>query len=163
LMRLTVFNRGPETAPLQLLPTLWYRNTWAWHHGAERPELGAVTPPGAGWPVVKASHHTLGQHFLHCQGTPELLFTETESNAERLWGAPTPTRYVKDGIDLAVVQGRPGTVNPDGVGTKVAARYRLELPAGGVETILLRFADRRLDDPFAGAEAILAERQAEAD
>jgi hypothetical protein len=163
VMRLTVFNRGPETAPLQVLPTLWYRNTWTWHSHAARPELGAVGQPGAGWRVVQARHHALGQRFLHCQGRPELLFTENESNAERLWGAPNPTRYVKDGIDLAVVQGRLGAVNPDGVGTKVAARYRLELPAGGVETILLRFADRRLDDPFGEAAAILAERQSEAD
>jgi hypothetical protein len=163
VMRLTVFNRGPETAPLQVLPTLWYRNTWSWHRDAARPELGAVMHPGAGWRVIQARHQLLGRRFLHCQGTPELLFTENESNAERLWGAPNPTRYVKDGIDLAVVQGRRGTVNPDGVGTKVAARYRLELPAGGGETILLRFADRRLDDPFGPAAAILAERQAEAD
>ncbi len=95
----SVTNRGPETADLHLLPTLWFRNTWSWGEGVPgRPSLRQV---GSG--LVEATHAELGSYWLACQDAPELLFTENETNAERLWGVPNRTRYVKDGI---VCQGR---------------------------------------------------------
>ena len=116
LIRITATNRGPDPAPLHLLPTLWFRNTWSWGRDDRRPELRAVPRPGTGksgnnargGPLVQATHHELGDYWLVCQGTPDLLFTENESNAQRLWGVPNRTPYVKDGIDEAVVGGQRG-------------------------------------------------------
>jgi hypothetical protein len=131
LVRITAANRGPEAAPLHVLPTLWFRNTWAWgyDHDEEncRPELRAVeslsTPTGAvGEHVVRATHATLGEYWLACQRSenePQLLFTENESNAQGLWGVPNRTPFVKDGIHDAVVNGAQDSVNPEGFGTKV--------------------------------------------
>ena len=104
LIRVSVTNRGPEAAPLHVLPTLWYRNTWAWGYDDRRPQLTAVTAKQGkaaknGFRLVHAQHHDIGECWLTCQGTPELLFTENETNNERLWGVPNRTAFVKDGID----------------------------------------------------------------
>src|SRR5439155_309789 len=96
-------------------------------------------------------------------GEPELLFTENESNAERLWGVANRTPYVKDGIHRAVVNGEVGAVNPAGAGTKVAAHYRFTIAAGATETVLLRLSAQRLSDPFADADSVVDRRLAEAD
>jgi hypothetical protein len=171
LIRLSATNRGPDLAPLHLLPTLWFRNTWSWGYDDPRPELRAVPGPGTGksvnnargGPLVRATHHELGDYWLVCQGTPDLLFTENESNALRLWGVPNHTPYVKDGIGEAVVGGYSGAVNPDGVGTKVAARYAFAIAPGATETILLRLSNERHAAPFKDADLIFADRIAEAD
>ena len=84
LIRVTVHNRGPEAARLRLLPTLWFRNTWSWGEDDRKPSLREVAP-GA----IQASHHELGDYWLYCDGGPELLFTENESNTQRLWGQPS--------------------------------------------------------------------------
>ena len=128
LIRVSVTNHGPEAAPIHLLPTLWFRNTWAWGYDDRRPQLTAVKPEKAKAAkdevrLVHAQHHELGESWLACQGTPELLFTENETNNERLWGVPNHTTYVKDGIDETIVNKAEGKVNPEGVGTKVAAHY----------------------------------------
>jgi hypothetical protein len=134
LIKVSVHNRGKEAARLHVLPTLWFRNTWSWGDEGERPILrekhGAIV----------ASHHDLGEYTLSCGGAPELLFTENESNAERLWGQPNPTPYAKDAFHRYLVGGERGAVNPAKTGTKAAARYVLEVPAGGVEFIQLRLA-----------------------
>src|SRR6266849_112138 len=171
LIRITAINRGPDPAPLHLLPTLWFRNTWAWgyHHddADRRPELRAVEIPstsdGTEQRFVRAMHTTLGEYWLACEDKPQLLFTENESNAQRLWGVPNHTPFVKDGINDAVVHGTQGTVNPDGVGTKVAAHYTFTIAPGATETILLRLSSTQHGAPFAGAEEVFETRQAEAD
>jgi hypothetical protein len=171
LIRITATNRGPDPAPLHLLPTLWFRNTWAWGFDDRRPELRAVAEQGTattgaediGTRLVQASHQDLGDYWLAVQGNPDLLFTENESNAQRLWGVPNRTPYVKDGIDAAVIAGREGAVNPAGNGTKVAAHSLLDLAPGETQTVLLRLARERNAAPFAEAERIFAERIAEAD
>jgi len=175
LIRITAANRGPDAAPLHVLPTLWFRNTWAWgyDHDEEncRPELRAVETPSttAGTEqqhLVHAIHANLGEYWLACQHTdkePQLLFTENESNAQRLWGVPNRTSFVKDGINDAVVQGAPGTVNPEGLGTKVAAHYSFVVAPGSTETVMLRLSAAQHDDPFADAEKVFEARQAEAD
>src|SRR5262249_45758356 len=106
LIQITVHNRGPEAAPLHVLPTLWFRNTWSWGESDVKPTL-TQPEPGA----VRASHHVLGDYTLFCEGAPELLFTDNESNATRLWGQPNPSPYVKDAFHDYVVHGRSDAVN----------------------------------------------------
>ena len=165
LIRLTIANRGPESAVLHVLPTLWYRNTWAWGRAGEgywpRPRLhreGAAT--------IVGEHASLGRHRLTLAGSPVLLFTDNETNEARLFGAPNPSPWVKDAFHEYVVTGRTDAVNPDGVGTKAAAHYRLEVPAGGSATIHLRLtADTEAGGPADGpeAEAVFTARIREAD
>ena len=101
LIRITVHNRGPEAARLRVLPTLWFRNTWSWGEDDRKPSLREAGP-GA----IQATHHELGEYWLHCDGAPELLFTENESNAQRLWGQPNASPYVKDAFHQYIISGR---------------------------------------------------------
>jgi hypothetical protein len=144
LIRITAINRGPEPAALHLLPTLWFRNTWSWEPGAKRPQLRAGD--GAeGVVTVVAEHETLGRRWLAVEGAPALLFTENDTNLQRLYGVPNPGPFVKDGINDHVVGGEPGTVNPDQVGTRVAAHYRLTVAPGAPATVRLRLVDAAPD------------------
>src|SRR2546430_5182794 len=130
LIRLTVANRGPEAAPLHVLPTLWFRNPWSWGRTGEgywpKPRLAR-----AGDGTIVAEHSSLGRYRLVAEGAPGLLFTDNETNVARLFGAPNPVPYVKDAFHDYVVHGRADAVNPEGVGTKAACHYRLENPPGG--------------------------------
>ncbi|MBL0928432.1 MAG: glucosidase, partial [Phycisphaerales bacterium] len=167
LVRITVFNRGPEPATLHLLPTLWFRNTWSWN-GADTPRPGLRAEPGR---TVVARHPALGEYRWSVDEAPDgaaptLLFTENESNAARLWGAPNPTPYVKDAFHERIVHGRTDAVNPAMTGTKAAAWYTLALPAGGSAVIRSRItrADARPRKPFGPAfDRVLDARIAEAD
>jgi hypothetical protein len=248
LIRISVTNRGPDAALLHVLPTLWFRNTWAWGRDPRRPALrvepdpfpptplppqgdgglpapiapappahpfpseggrgvggarglpappspappapplspmgergagGLPAPPpappappfprregglgGLGHSLVRADHPELGSYWLACAGAPPLLFTENETNAERLWGLRNAAPYVKDSFHAAIVHGDWGAVNPAGTGTKVAAHYRLHVPPGATETLLLRLSAQRPAAPFDDAAALFARRQAEAD
>ena len=146
LIEITACNRGPDPATLHLLPTLWFRNTWSWGQAqAPRPALRQSGPA-----TVTASHPGLGDRFLSCDGAAELLFTENETNTERLFGTPNRTPYVKDGIDSYIVHGRREAVNPDRTGTKMAAHYPLTVGAGEQRTIRLRLHDAALASPFGG-------------
>jgi hypothetical protein len=170
LIRITVVNRGPEAASLELLPTLWFRNFWSWDPTAQRPRLSRMALKGSEKTLVLAAEcAALGTRYLHCQGAPEgpeLLFTENETNNARLFpGGRNVTPYVKDGIDAYVTQGRSEAVNPKGEGTRAAVRYRLTLDAGESRTVRLRLSDQAvisegLEAPF---EAVFAQRKAEAD
>jgi hypothetical protein len=170
LIQITAHNRGPEAAELHLLPTLWFRNQWSWPGGAERPTLeqAAATPAGS---VVKAADGPLGERYLYCEGEAALLFTENETNTQRIFGTPNRTPYVKDGINDHVVHGLDGVVNPDRTGTKVAAHYRVTVGPGACQVIRLRLCDRAPaalaegngagGSPFGGqfAEVLQARRQ----
>jgi hypothetical protein len=160
LIRITVHNRGPEAARLRVLPTLWFRNTWTWAWGGDdrKPSLSEARP-GA----VRAIHAELGEYWLHCDGRPELLFTENESNARRLWGQANASPYVKDAFHAYIVSERIAAVNPAKKGTKAAAHYVLDVPSGGSTAIRLRLAASRLDDAFDGFEKICESRIADAD
>lgn len=140
LIRITAHNRGPDAATLHVLPTLWFRNTWSWAADGERPRMWRDSTIG-GISVVQTSQQTLGDRFLYCENDVELLFTENETNAERLWNQPNPTAFVKDGINDAVVNGKPDAVNPGLTGTKVAPHYRLAIEAGKSTTVRLRLTD----------------------
>ena len=96
-------NRGPEAARLRLLPTLWFRNTWSWGEDDRKPSLREAAPG-----VIPASHPDLGEYRLYCDGGPELLFTENETNTQRLWGQPSASPYVKDAFHAYVVSGQGG-------------------------------------------------------
>ena len=147
LATLTATNRGPDPADLDLLPTLWFRNTWSWTPGGSRPQLRARDAEG-GHAVVTAEHPALGRRWLLCEGLPELLVTENETNFRRLWGTPNLSPYVKDGIGAHIVEGAGDAVNPYGVGTKAAARYHFRLAPGESVSVRLRLTDTFGDAPF---------------
>ncbi|HYH40876.1 MAG TPA: glucosidase [Burkholderiales bacterium] len=132
LIRVSVHNRGKEAARLQLLPTLWFRNTWSWGEEGTKPILRETAGS------IRASHPELGEYTLACDGAPELLFTENESNAQKLWDQPNTQPYVKDAFHRYVISGESEAVNPAKTGTKAAARYMLEVAAGGCEIVELR-------------------------
>ncbi|MCU0838428.1 MAG: glucosidase [Rhodospirillales bacterium] len=162
LIKITVCNRGPTAADLHLLPTLWFRNTWSWSESEGKPQLNAVDAA-----AVEATHADLGVRFLHCEDAPDLLFTENETNAARIFGKTNPTPYVKDSINDAIVAGHSGVTNPGRVGTKAAAHYRLTVPAGGETVVRLRLnevAPAATKTTFGKAfEATLTARRADAD
>jgi hypothetical protein len=139
LIAITVSNRGPEPAALHVLPTIWFRNTWSWPGGdAERPLLAKA--PFAESTIV-LDEPTYGRRWLHCGGEPALLFTENETNTERIFGQTGATGYVKDAFHRHLIEGRREAVNPDRRGTKAAVCYALDVPAGGSITLKLRLND----------------------
>jgi hypothetical protein len=135
LVQISIHNRGPEAAELHVLPTLWFRNRWSWGRANARPSLQAVTGKSA---VVRVAEADLGERYLYSDGPASLLFTENDTNAQRLFSAQNQTPFVKDGINNFVVQGQKDAVNPAKTGTKVAAHYRLKVPPGKRESIRLR-------------------------
>jgi hypothetical protein len=160
LIRITAVNRGPERAELHVLPSLWFRNTW-WLDGEEVvPSLSAGGTEVAR--SIAASHVVLGDSILALEGGPELLFTNNETNTERIAGEPNKTQYVKDGINGAVVDGRREAVDPEQKGTKAAAHYREILEPGETRSIRLRLSP---NNAAIGADfdAIFQARQNEAD
>jgi hypothetical protein len=165
LVRITATNRGPESAELHLLPTLWYRNTWSWDTGGpERPILHAGTAAG-GFAVIEGDHASLGARWLYCEGAPEVLFTENDTNVERLYGRPNARPYVKDSINAFVVEGRKDAVNPEGVGTKAAAYYRYSLAPGRSAVTRLRLSNTPIPGDAFGKEfdIVFGQRAREAD
>jgi len=164
LVRVTTTNRGLELAELCLLPTLWYRNTWAWDTpDPERPTL-RTAGPSAGRVTIEGDHPSLGRIRLFCEGAPQLLYTENDTNAERLWGVPNSSHFVKDGINRYIVEGEKDAVNPAEIGTKVAACYRLSLSSGESATTRLRLTNVPNPSDAFGREfdAVFAERISEA-
>jgi hypothetical protein len=157
-IRITVHNRGPETARLRLLPTLWFRNTWSWGESDRKPLLREAAPG-----VVHASHPDLGQYWLYCEANPELLFTENETNGRRLWGQPNASPYVKDAFHEYVVSRNGEAVNPARAGTKAAGHYSLEVQAHGSTTIRLRLTATPAGNAFHSFDAEFEERITEAD
>jgi hypothetical protein len=166
LIRITVCNRGPEPAEIHLLPTLWFRNTWSWGHKDEKPEL-QILAAATDARCIAARHRVLGERFLYCEGSVDLLFTENETNTKRAFDQPNPQPYCKDGIIQAVVHGNRDAVNAELRGTKASAHYRISVAAQGTETIRLRLTDQppdRLPTPFGAVfEAPFEARRAEAD
>jgi hypothetical protein len=164
-VRITATNRGREAATLVVLPQLWFRNTWTWTPGAPRPEMFAVERPSKDslLSVVETVEQHLGRFWLHIEGAEELLFTENESNAVRLWGSPNGGPHVKDGFHDAVVRGLRDAASGQR-GTKVAARFSRTFAPGERATFRLRYADRRLGaDAFADHDGIFDRRIREAD
>ena len=161
-VQITVTNRGPEAAAIHLLPTLWFRNTWSWWPDKGKPLIAAAKGPG-GTSVVTAAHPELGDRWLYCDEAPRLLFTENETNSERLFGMANGSRYVKDAFHACVVDGDGDAVNPAKTGTKAAAHYRLDVAAGQSQTVRLCLTDAPQAAPFAAFNETLDARRREAD
>ena len=158
LVRITVHNRGPEAAKLHVLPTLWFRNTWSWKEGEPKPALREIDGG------IQAAHAELNQYSLFCEGNPELLFTENESNTERLWGVSNQSPWVKDAFHQYVIAGNTEAVNPAKTGTKAAAHYLLDVPAGGSSVVRVRLSANSKANSFReNFETIFAARIADAD
>jgi hypothetical protein len=157
LIKISVWNRGPEPASLHILPTLWFRNTWSWSEGAVRPIL--LKAEGVkGVSTVGASYRELGERFLYCEGNVPLLFTENETNSERIFGTPNRTPYVKDAINNYVVRQQYAEINPEGKGTKVSPHYRVTIGPGQCEVVRLRLnniAPRDINTAYAAANGNL--------
>jgi hypothetical protein len=167
LIRITVANRGPDTAALHLIPTLWFRNTWSWgctHEGCEvKPRLRALDDR-----TIACEHATLGRFTLRQEDAAPLLFTENETNNARLFGSPNASPHVKDAFHAAVVDGRGDAVNPRRAGTKCAAHHTLRLAPGEARVVRLRLhaGENRSENaaPFGSAfDELFAERIAETD
>jgi hypothetical protein len=172
LIAIRVANRGPEEATVQVLPTLWFRNTWTGQEDAPRPRLQRIDGV-SGVMAIQAEHEALGHRYLYAAGEGTLLFTENETNSERLFGQPNATAYVKDGINDYVVNGRVEAVNPAQMGTKAAVLYALTIKPGETGLLQLRLTDVTPDrlsdaypagDPFgAHFDGLFQTRRAEAD
>jgi len=165
LIQISVVNRGPEPATVHVLPTLWFRNTWTWWPGTPKPSLKQVSGQ-KGNHVVAASHADLGERYLYCEGDAELLFTENDTNNERIFGTANQSPYVKDGINNYVVEGKKNAVNSEKLGTKSAAHYQLNVGAGRAATVRLRLTDvapAAIGEPFKSFAEVMQTRQREAD
>lgn len=166
-IRATVTNHGANPAALHLLPTIWFRNTWSWGRDDRRPNLHAGWGHSPEVAIIEASHDSLGEYRLYAEGAGEILFTENQSNAKRLWGAPNKSEFVKDAFHDFIVQGETRAVNPARTGTKAAAHYHLTLTAGQTRVLRGRFkqidANEYSATPFDNFDACFSQRRAEAD
>jgi Glycosyl hydrolase family 63 C-terminal domain len=163
LIQISICNRGPEAASLHVLPTLWFRNTWAWWPDQPKPSLHE-TIGHDGVSTIEALHSSLGGFSLYCAHKPALLFTENDTNNQRLFGTANPTPYVKDGINNYVVSGMQEEVNPKQTGTKAAAHYRLYVGARETTVLRLRLANTASEFPFGDPfDMIVQQRRREAD
>ncbi|RYY16646.1 MAG: glucosidase, partial [Cytophagaceae bacterium] len=158
LIQITAVNRGPAEAPLHVLPQLWFRNTWAWGYGDQRPVL-AATADGA----VRVSHEGLSELTWYADAGPALLFCDNSSNTQRLYGTPSTEQFFKDGINNYLVNKQNDAVSPACTGTKAAAHYALTLAAGATQQVRLRLGPAGLAAPFADFAQIMQQRQTEAD
>jgi Mannosylglycerate hydrolase MGH1-like glycoside hydrolase domain len=164
LIRIEAINRGPEAAELHLLPTLWFRNTWSWGLDARKPRI--ATEEGSEVAALKVYHSYYGNRWLYCEGKPEFIFTENETNERRVFGTENGAAYVKDGINDYIVHGAKDVAHADGAGTKGSAHYTMTVPAGQAMTVRLRLSDavpasgKSGDGDF---DKVLAERKKEAD
>ncbi|KAF5408485.1 MAG: hypothetical protein Udaeo2_13220 [Candidatus Udaeobacter sp.] len=167
LIRATATNCSVTTQPLHILPTLWFRNTWAWGRDARRPNLHMGRSSSSKPSIIEASHDALGEYQLYCENADELLFTENESNGERLWGVPNSTPFVKDSINDYVVHGNKNAVNPARAGTKAAAIYKIDIPPRENRTIRLRLKQITESEKslraFANFDDLFTKRTREAD
>ena len=165
LIQISVNNRGPEPATLHVLPTIWFRNIWTWWPGTPKPSLKQVSVQD-GVQAVAASHADLGERYLYWEGDVPLLFTENETNSERLFGTPNASPYVKDGINNNVVNGNHNSVNPEKTGTKSAAHCQFHVGVGKTASIRLRLSDlapAAIGDPFKSFAEVMQTRKREAD
>lgn len=148
LIKIHVTNHNCETKRLHLLPTLWFRNIWSWGYDVQKPRL-KIYERSDRFSTIEAEHPDLGKRWLYCEQKPQLLFTENNTNHQRLSGEKNQSPYLKDSFHRYVVQGEKSAINPDNIGTKFAAYYTLEIEGGETTTIQLRLCDSpKLESPF---------------
>ncbi len=165
--RISVINRGPDPAPIHVLPHIWFRNTWSWGYGRPKPELRALDDG-----TIYTNHHHLGERWWYARGhgssNPEpdiapLLFCENETNYQRLFNTPNSSPYPKDSINAAVVHGESSQINPERRGTKAAAHFQTIIQPGESYSIQVRFSDKEQDKAFDDFDRVFAQRIHEAD
>ena len=141
-IKITAHNRGRESAPLHILPTVWFRNRWSWYETAQRPRMEAIENKADNLSTIRLTEDKRGEYFLTCANAEELLFTENETNFEKLYGGENESKYAKDGIEDFVVGGKTDAVNRENFGTKAAAHYVFDIAPQASETIYLRLAKK---------------------
>ena len=157
LIRITAVNRAKEDASLHVLPTLWFRNTWAWGYDSYMPEIFAVKDD-----IVEIRHRALGNYWFYSNDCRELMFCDNETNSTKLYQSPDGKKYCKDGINDHLLQ-HADSINPDRGGTKACANYDLTIPAGQSHVVSLRLTKDPNPHPFEGFEDIFKLRISEAD
>lgn len=167
LIRITAYNRGPETASLHLLPTLWNRNTWSWGYEkgpmgdvADKPKLKLLNNDRV---EIHGEHSAAGEYWFYGEEAGEVLFTENETNLEVVTGQPNPELYTKDAFHRYIIHRQTDAVNPEHAGTKAAIHYEAQIPAGGKKEWHLRLSNRKQQNPFAGFDAVFKQRISESD
>ncbi len=161
LCRISAINRGPEAAPLHLIPHIWYRNTWSWGYNAERPQLKTI---GTG--AIATDHRHIGKRWWYAQSDGQdlgLMFTENETNTQQLFSQPNPQPYVKDAFHEAIIHGQSSAINPKQTGSKAAAHFQKVLHPDEVFTIEIRFSNAEQSQPFADFDTVFSARIQEAD
>jgi hypothetical protein len=159
LAMITVHNRGPEDALINVLPQVWFRNTWSWGQQPNKPVMYSIRED-----VIQLEHQSLGKRrWIYFEGSNELLFCENETNVQRLYGVNGAPGFFKDGINEYIVYGSTSAINPEQRGTKAAAKYKLNVPAGGSVQMRIRMGSDMTERPFAGFEQTFAQRLKEAD
>lgn len=158
LIKITAFNRGPEDGELNIIPQIWFRNTWSWGHDPYKPQIIL-----AGKNTFSVIHKELGKYFLYAEGEPQPMFCENETNASKLYQILDTNGYFKDGINEYIVNERKQAINPENKGTKAGFNYFLNIPAGKSNTVQLRLSATLIEHPFSGFEDIFKRRHAEAD
>jgi hypothetical protein len=158
LIQITVCNRGPEDAPIHLLPQLWFRNTWSWGNDSERPSIQSLSDN-----TVVTQHPVLGEYTLHTEGAATFLFSENETNVRRLYGMDEAPGYFKDAFHEFLINGNGKAVNPAQKGTKCAVHFPLTVPAGSEVKVRLRFASGLKNPPFADFDELLECRRQDAE
>ncbi|MEL6579291.1 MAG: glucosidase [Cyanobacteria bacterium J06621_12] len=164
LIKITVVNHSQDTQSLSVLPTLWFRNTWSWSENTIKPSL-KINQNTSSLTSIEARYPQQGDRWLYCQGDPELLFTENETNSQAVFNYDNGNKYAKDGINNYIVHGQQEAVNPSQVGTKFSPHYQLTIGAGETKVIKLRLSNKaNLAEPLGKEfDAIVASRIAEAD
>ncbi|MBA3649319.1 MAG: glucosidase [Chitinophagales bacterium] len=158
LITIKVTNRGKEDAPLNVLPTIWFRNTWSWGYDENKPLLSSLQKGS-----INIAHQKLGNYFLYFDNEPSLLFCNNDSNMQRLYGVQNDPGFFKDGINNYLIHNDAVAVNPKMEGTKAAANYDFIIPAESSKTIRLRLSSEQLQNPFRDFDEILLMRVKEAD
>lgn len=167
LIKISVFNRGPEEAAIEVLPTLLFRNTWSHSEGNAKPNISELKNDA--YSAAFAQHHDpafkekLSNYYFYCDRTVPLLFTENETNNERIFGTANKSPYVKDGINDFVVAGKIDAVNPAQTGTKMSPHYKLTIAAGASEVVRLRLSANEIENPMKGFDEVVTARKAESD
>jgi len=174
-IRIEAFNRGPDSAPLHIIPQLWFRNTWAWTDPRGATPVIADGPAAEGAISLTADdspaqhlknlpfEYQLGKRYLYAQADGQPLFTDNETNAQRLYGVPSANKYFKDAFHRAIVNDEPETVNPRRTGTKACVHYEYMVPAGGSVVVRLRLTSEILKAPLEDVDQIIGQRRTEAD
>ncbi|MBX9852998.1 MAG: glucosidase, partial [Cytophagaceae bacterium] len=158
LIKIRVVNKGKESARLNVLPTVWFRNTWSWNENTPKPKLFGISNN-----AIKLVNEEMGTYHLYCEGNPQLLFTDNETNYQKLYNVENKSKYCKDGINEFIVHNNGAAINIENEGTKASANYLIDVPGESEYVIKLRLTQDSLNNPFQDYDALFNQRLKEAD